>query len=51
MFSLYGVGGQIFRGTLENLSGVPEVLRSRPARAFMREEEVGAAMPGAACGP
>jgi len=47
MFSVYGVGGQVFRGTLENLNLVPGVLGSRPTRAFMREEEVGTAIPGA----
>jgi len=41
MFSVYGVRGQVFRGTLENLSEIPEVLGSRAARAFAREEEVG----------
>jgi acetoin utilization protein AcuB len=41
MFSVYGVRGQVFRGTLENLGQIPEVLGSRAARAFARGEKIG----------
>ncbi len=43
MFSVYGVTGQIFRGTLEQLIQVPGVFAARHARGIAREgEELGA---------
>jgi CBS domain-containing protein len=42
MFSIYGVTGQSFRGTLENLPGVTGLRASRSARGIAREgEELG----------
>lgn len=39
MFSLYGLSGQNFRGTLEQLSALPGVTSSRHARGIAREGE------------
>lgn len=39
MFSLYGLSGQNFRGTLEQLSELPGVRGARRARAIAREGE------------
>lgn len=45
MFSIYGVSGQTFHGTLEQLTQVPGVIRARHARGIAREgEESGAEM-------
>lgn len=42
MFSVYGVTGQVFRGTLEAMNRVHELARARNARAIAREgEELG----------
>ena len=42
MFSVHGITGQVFRGTLEHLIQVPEVVRSRYARPIARDgEELG----------
>lgn len=42
MFSVHGITGQVFRGTLEHLIQVPEVTRSRYARPIARDgEELG----------
>lgn len=43
MFSVYGVTGSMFRGTLEQLIQVPGVIKSRSARGIAQEgEELGA---------
>jgi CBS domain-containing protein len=39
MFSLYGLSGQNFRGTLEQLSALPGVTSSRHARGIAKEGE------------
>lgn len=39
MFSVYGVSGPTFRGTLEDLSRVPGVLAARASRGIAREGE------------
>jgi CBS domain-containing protein len=45
MFSVYGVTGQTFRGTLESLSGVTALRHARSARGIAREgEELGPEM-------
>lgn len=45
MFSVYGVGGQTFRGTLEEFVAIPGVLAGRGARGLAREgEELGPEM-------
>ncbi len=36
MFSLYGISGPIFQGTLENLRNQPPVMRREPVRAARR---------------
>lgn len=36
MFSVYGVTGQTFRGTLENLSGVNALPRADPVSDILR---------------
>jgi len=42
MFSVHGITGQVFRGTLEHLIQVPGVTRSRYARPIARDgEELG----------
>lgn len=42
MFSVHGITGQVFRGTLEHLIQVPEVVRSRYSRPIARDgEELG----------
>ncbi len=49
MFSIHGVTGQTFHGSLEQLIQVPGVIRARHARGLAREgEEPGAAIPQAA---
>lgn len=43
MFSVHGITGQVFRGGLEHLNQVPEVIRSRYARPIAQDgEELGA---------
>lgn len=37
MFYIQGVGGQVFQGTLEQLTQVPGVLAARPARGINRQ--------------
>lgn len=39
MFSVHGITGQVYRGTLEQLNLVPGVTRSRRARPIAREGE------------
>jgi acetoin utilization protein AcuB len=39
MFSLYGLAGLDFRGTLEQLRQLPEVTAAQPSRAIGREEQ------------
>jgi acetoin utilization protein AcuB len=39
MFSLYGISGQNFRGTLEQLSALPGVASARRARGIARDGE------------
>ena len=42
MFSVYGVTGQVFRGTLEDMARVRALSKSRPARGIAKEgEELG----------
>ncbi len=46
MFSVYGVSGQTFRGTLEALPAVPGLTRARHVRGIGREgEELGREVP------
>ncbi|MDP2787556.1 MAG: CBS domain-containing protein [Pseudomonadota bacterium] len=46
MFSIHGITGQTFRGTLEHLIQVPGVMPSRHARGINREgEEIGVQVP------
>lgn len=42
MFSLYGIGGPIFHGTLEELGRIPQVQRRPPIHAVDRVEDFGA---------
>lgn len=39
MFSIYGISGQVFQGTLEQLKRVPRVTPSRHVRGINREAE------------
>ena len=39
MFSLYGISGPVFQGTLENLGRLPPVTRQRPIAAARRVGE------------
>ena len=39
MFAAYGVSGQVFRGTLEDMQRVNGLTRARPARAHDREDD------------
>ena len=48
MFSLYGISGPIFTGTLEALGRLPSVMRRRPAAAVRAIEERAEAAPGEA---
>jgi acetoin utilization protein AcuB len=50
MFSIYGLSGPVFHGTLEELGRIPQVTRSRPVRAIERVgdefgTQLGAAIP------
>lgn len=46
MFSIYGLTGQVFTGTLESMNRVYPVLRSRNARGVAQEgEEIGGEVP------
>lgn len=53
MFSIYGVTGQVFSGTLEEMNRVPALVRARRVRAIAREgDELGVeAIAGASRGP
>ena len=48
MFSIYGISGPIFTGTLEALGRLPSVMRRRPAAAVRAIEERAEAAPGEA---
>ena len=48
MFSIYGISGPIFTGTLEALGRLPSVMRRRPAAAVRAIEERAEAAPGVA---
>lgn len=52
MFSVHGITGQVFRGTIEHLNQVPGVVRSRYARPVARDgEELGVEVPHAEAHP
>ena len=42
MFSIYGISGQVFNGTLEQMNRVYSTSRSRPVRAIAKDgDELG----------
>lgn len=51
MFSLYGISGPLFQGTLENLTRMPPVGRSRPITAARRIGDQVEAGPGGGAAP
>lgn len=51
MFSIYGLSGPVFQGTLEELGRIPQVMRRRPVHAVERIGEDLGAHPATAIAP